>query len=253
MNKAIVLLLAALFALPVLAQKSKKDLVYLKSGGIIRGQIVTYDLDAVKIVSDGNQWVFKSAEIDSVSRYSKSAGEFAVSPKFYFDAAGGVLVGNSGNSQKAPFCYSNSFNYRIDEKLYAGLGLGADFLDETYMPAFAQFQYQFRKSKFTPFVNVQAGYEIPLEGKSRKNFNNYYVTSDSYYYYPGYLYNEKLDNEGGFMINPSIGFLRATSENFGWFFAFGFRYHQLNYSGKNDYKLETNYSRLSLKIGFIFN
>ncbi|HPR85953.1 MAG TPA: hypothetical protein PLG33_07865, partial [Prolixibacteraceae bacterium] len=118
---------------------------------------------------------------------------------------------------------------------------------------FAQIQYKFRNTKFTPFVNLQAGYEIPLEKKSRKNFNNYYTTSDYYYYNPGYQYNEKLDNEGGFMINPSLGFMRTTSDNFGWFFAFGYHYHQLNYSGKNEYKLETNYSRLSLKIGFIFN
>lgn len=253
MNKAIVLLLAAVFALPALAQKSKKDLVYLKSGGIIRGQIVTYDLNAVKIVSEGNQWVFKATEIDSVSRYSKSAGELIASPRFYFDAVGGVLVGNSGNSQKAPFSYANSFNYRLIDKLYAGVGVGVDFLDETYMPAFAQIQYKFRNTKFTPFVNLQAGYEIPLEKKSRKNFNNYYTTSDYYYYNPGYQYNEKLDNEGGFLINPSLGFMRTTSDNFGWFFAFGYHYHQLNYSGKNEYKLETNYSRLSLKIGFIFN
>lgn len=253
MNKLIVLLFIGLLAFPVFAQKSKKDVVYLKSGGIIRGQIVTHDMDQVKINSAGNQWVFKAADVDSVSRYIKNQPEADVSLRYFFDATGGVLVGNSGNSQKAPFSYSNSFNYRLMDKLYAGVGLGVDFLDETYMPAFAQIQYKFRNTKFTPFVNLQAGYEIPLEKKSRKNFNNYYATSDYYYYSPGYQYNEKLDNEGGFVINPSLGFMRMTSDNFGWFFTFGYRYHKLNYSGKNEYKLETNYSRLSLKIGFIFN
>lgn len=253
MKKIFVLLFVGLFVLPVFAQKNKKDAVYLKSGGIIRGQLITHDTGVVKINSVGNEWVFKPAEVDSVAVFSKNQGEPGVSLRYYFDASGGVLTGNSGNSQKAPFSYSNSFNYRLMDKLYAGIGLGVDFLDETYMPAFAQIQYKFRNTKFTPFVNLQAGYEIPLEKKSRKNFNNYYVTSDYYYYNPGYRYNEKLDNEGGFMINPSLGFMRMTSENFGWFFAFGYRYHKLNYSGKNEYKLETNYSRLSLKIGFIFN
>jgi hypothetical protein len=54
------------------------------------------------------------------------------------------------------------------------------------------------------------------------------------------------------MVNPSLGFQRFYSNNYGWFFSFGYRYHQLNYSGENEYKLETNFSRLSLKIGFIF-
>jgi hypothetical protein len=253
MKKTVVFLLAVLSVALVHAQKGKKDIVYLKSGAIIRGQVVTYDLDAVKINSAGNEWVFKATDIDSVSRKFKRMDEPVFSPAYYFDAVGGVLVGNSGNSQKAPFSYSNSFNYRLMDKLYTGIGLGVDFLDETYMPAFAQIQYKFRNTKFTPFVNLQAGYEIPLEKKSRKNFNNYYVTSDYNYYNSGYQRNEELDNEGGFLIHPSLGFMNMTSENFGWFFAFGYRYHKLNYSGKNEYRLETNYSRLSLKIGFIFN
>ena len=251
MKKILTLILALLFFYPLFAQKGKKDLVYLKSGGIIRGQILTNDLDGVKISSDGNQWVFRKSEVDSVSHDSKNKTGAAPKLRCYFDACGGVLVGNSGNSQRAPFTYSSSFNYRLKNNIYLGLGLGADFLDETYMPAFVQFQYKFRNSAFSPFVGVQAGYEIPLEKKSRKSFNNYY--SSSSVYYPGYINYEKLDNEGGFLINPSVGFMRMTSENFGWFFAFGYRYHQLNYSGKNEYKLETNYSRLSLKIGFIFN
>ncbi len=254
MKRAVVLLIVVLFVTQAHAQKGKKDVVYLKSGAIIRGQVITYDMNAVKINSAGNEWVFKKADVDSVSRYLKNNYETSTStsPLYYFDASGGVLVGNSGNSQKAPFSYSNSFNYRITNKLYCGIGLGVDFLDETYMPAFAQIQYKFRSSKLTPFINLQAGYEVPLEKKSRKNFNNYYTSSSSYYY-PGYQYYEKLDNKGGYLINPQVGFMYATSENFGWFFAFGFRYHKINYSGENDYKLETNYSRLSLKIGFTFN
>jgi len=73
------------------------------------------------------------------------------------------LLGNSGNSQKAPFSFTTSFNYKVIDKLYVGAGLGAEFLDETYMPAFAQIQYKFRQTGFTPFVNLQVGYQVPLE------------------------------------------------------------------------------------------
>jgi len=129
--------------------------------------------------------------------------------------------------------------------------LGAEFLDETYMPVFGQIQYKFRDTKFTPFVNFQLGYLVPIEDTRHSQSAVYYDYSSSYYPYP--QSNEQLNNKGGLFINPSIGFQHSSSDNFGWFFSFGYRHHQLNYSGKDGYKLETNISRLSLNIGFIFN
>lgn len=251
-KKILILLMATLYLAPAFAQKGKKDIVFLKSGGIIKGQVITHDMDVVKINSSGNQWVFKTAEVDSISKYSKQKQGTNYNLNFFFDTSMGVLVGNSGNNQKAPFSFMTSGNFRVIDKFYAGVGLGAEFLDETYMPVFGQFQYRFRASGFSPFVNLQAGYQVPLEKESHKNFNNYYVDYSSSYW-PGYQTNQKLETEGGLLISPSIGFQQFTSDNFGWFFSFGYRYHQLNYSGENSYKLENNFSRLSLKIGFIFN
>ena len=252
MKKILILLLTGLFLMPAFAQKGKKDIVYLKSGGIIKGQLITSDLDRIKINSSGNQWVFKTADVDSVSKYSKVVREQSPNQKYFFDTSMGVLIGNSGNSQKAPFSFMTSFNYKVVDKLYLGAGLGTEFFNESYMPVFGQFRYKFRETRFTPIVNLQVGYQLPLEKESRENFNNYYVDYSSSYW-PGYQTNQRLKTEGGFLINPSIGFQQFTSDNFGWFFTVGYRHHQLNYSGDNGYKLETNFSRLSLKIGFIFN
>jgi hypothetical protein len=251
MKKILLLIVASLFMGLAFAQQSKKDLVYLKSGGIIKGQIITNDVEIVKINSAGNEWVFKQTDVDSISRYKRSRKESALAQNYFFDTSMGVLVGNSGNSHSAPFSFMTSVNFKVKGNFYAGAGLGTEFLDESYMPAFAQFQYKFRDTKFTPFVNLQVGYQVPLEDANRSQATIYYDYSSNYYPYP--KNNGKLNADGGFMINPSIGFQRFTSDNFGWFFAFGYRYHQLNYTGDNDYKLETNYSRLSLKIGFIFN
>ena len=251
MKRILLLILIGLILIPAFAQKSKKDIVYLKSGGIIKGQVITNDLDRIKINSSGNQWVFKTADVDSVSKYSKVVRERSPNQNYFFDTSMGVLIGNSGNGQKAPFSFMSSFNYRVIDKLYLGAGLGTEFFDESYMPVFGQLQFRFRDTKFTPFFNLQAGYQIALEDGKRENYINYY--SSSSIYYPYTQTSGKLNAEGGFLINPSFGFQRLTSENFGWFFSFGYRYHQLNYSGVNSYKLESNFSRLSLKIGFIFN
>ena len=254
MKKILILAIALLLLVPAFGQKSKKDVVYLKTGAVIRGQLLTYDLATVKINSDGNLWVFNPSEVDSVSWQTKTKSvDSGLSKNYFFDTSMGVLVGNSGNAQKAPFSFMTSANFRVLDKLYVGAGLGAEFLDETYMPAFAQVQYKFRNTRFTPFVNLQFGYMVPLEDSNNQNYNNYYPSYSDYYPGGQTQTSGKLKTEGGYMINPSLGFQRFTSENFGWFFSFGYRYHQLNYSGDNDYKLEENYTRLSLKIGVIFN
>jgi len=251
MKKILILILSGLFLIPAFAQKSKKDIVYLKSGGIIKGQLITHDLDIVKINSSGNQWVFKTADVDSVSKYSQVVRETSPNQNYFFDTSMGVLIGNSGNGQKAPFSFMASFNHRVIDKLYLGAGLGTEFFDESYMPVFGQVQYRFRDTKFTPFFNLQVGYEVGLEDGISLNYTNFYPQYSDYR--PNQQTGEKLNAKGGFLINPSFGFQQNTSNNFGWFFSFGYRHHQLNYSDGIGYKLETNFSRLSLKIGFIFN
>lgn len=254
MKKILIALIAVLFILPAYSQISKKAVVYLKSGAVIKGKLLINDDQRVKINSAGNEWVFKASEVDSVIANAKTTRERGVALDYFFDTSMGVLLGNSGNNQSAPFSFTSSLNYKVIDKLYLGAGLGAEFFDESYMPVFGQLQYKFRDTKFTPFFNLQAGYEIALEDGNRQHYNDlYYSTSSAYVYYPNPNISERLNAEGGLMINPSIGFQRFSSDNFGWFFSFGYRYHQLNYAGDKGYKLETNFSRLSLKIGFIFN
>jgi len=54
------------------------------------------------------------------------------------------------------------------------------------------------------------------------------------------------------MINPGAGYQRMFSSGFGMSFAFGYQFHRLHYSGENDYGLDIDYNRLTIKLGFIF-
>jgi len=253
MKKLLIILVSLFFVVPAFAQRDKKDVVYLKSGGAIKGQLITHDADVVKINSSGNEWVFKNEEVDSVSTFSKERrklSEQGYKQGFFMDTSMGVLIGNRNNNHSAPFSFMTSLNVRVVDNLYLGAGAGVEFLDESYMPAFGQIQWRFRDTRFTPFINLQAGYQVALEDGNRYPSYRYYDYSSSYMPYPQ-TYTD-IEADGGYFINPSMGFQRFSSNDFGWFFSFGYRYHQLNYSGTNDYKLETNLSRLSLRIGFIF-
>jgi hypothetical protein len=165
---------------------------------------------------------------------------------------GGILAGNPENEHNAPFIFQSSLNYAFHKNLSAGVGAGAEFLKETYLPVTANLLYQFGDKKIvTPFIRLQAGYQFPLESKTA--IDNpydavyYSVRSDYYYNIP-----EKLNAQGGWMANPSVGIIYYTSSGLGISVAAGYRHQKLNYTGVDDYELHVTYNRLSLTFGILF-
>jgi len=166
---------------------------------------------------------------------------------------GGVLIGNSENTKKAPFIFHSAMNYEFYKNFSAGLGAGVEFLNETYLPVTANALYQFRKSKAVfPFVRFRTGYQIPLESTTTIN-NNYYYYYPSYsdVYYP-YQSWEKLKAKGGWLFEPSVGVILYTQAGIGFSLAAGYRHQKLKYTGKNDYTLYAEYNRLLLTFGITF-
>jgi hypothetical protein len=258
MKKLCLLLITALFAIPVFSQP-QKGYVYLKNGTILKGKYqYTEDLSKLQIESAGNLWIFQADEIDRVSsNKEKLTNEFkepVLNSPFSLRTEIGVLAGNSGNSQTAPFSFSSAVNYSILPKLSAGAGIGLEFLKETYLPAFVNIEYKLRNSYSTPYIFLKTGYEVPIEES-----NEIYNGIQPVYYndiWPGpwpQNNNEPLDAKGGFMINSGIGYHRMFSSGFGMSFAFGYQFHRLSYTGKNDYQLDIDYNRLTIKLGIIIN
>jgi hypothetical protein len=257
MKKLCLLFLTAFIAFPVFAQ-SQKGYVYLKNGTILKGKYqYTEDLSKLKIESAGNLWIFQADQIDRVTsnkaELNKAFEEPGFNSPFALRTEIGVLAGNSGNSQTAPFSFSSVLNYSILPKLSVGAGIGLEFLKETYLPAFVNIEYKLRNSWSTPYIFLKTGYEVPLEES-----NQIYYGVQPYYYdympwpYPN-NYNQNLDTRGGFLINPGIGYQRMFSSGFGMSFAFGYQFHRLSYKGENDYQLDIDYNRLTIKLGVIFN
>lgn len=257
MKKLYLLLIAAFLAFSTIAQ-TQKGYVYLKNGTILKGKYrYTEDRSKLQIESAGNLWIFEAEEIDHVSTHKselkKEYEEQNLESAFLLRTELGVLVGSSENSQSAPFSFSSVLNYSITSKFSAGAGIGLDFLKETYLPAFVNFEYKFRNSYSTPYVFLKAGYEIPLE-----DANPVYNNGIQPYYYdimpwpvPNNV-NQEIKPNGGFMINPGIAFQRIYSSGFGMSLAFGYQFNRLRYSGENDYQLDIDYNRLTIKLGIIF-
>ncbi len=256
MKKTILVVLIALIAFPALSQ-TKKGYVYLKNGSVLHGKFKYSDnLEKVKVEASGKTWIFNSSEVDSIvgekALYEKGSNSPGAESPILVRTEIGVLIGNSENSQSAPFSFTSSVNYSIDPHLSVGLGVGIELLKESYLPVFANIEYKFRNPRSTPYLFLKVGYQIPLE-ESQAIYNDIYPVWRDYWPGPGYGNSQgKMDTRGGFLINQGMGYQRMFSLGFGMSVAFGYQFHRLHYSGENDYGLDIDYNRLTIKLGIIF-
>lgn len=247
-----------LITLSVFAQ-TEKGYVYLKNGTILKGKYRWVDNERkLQVESAGNLWVFSSGEIERVTGQREYVAEgMSFSPsvsRFFTRAEIGVLAGNAQNSQSAPLSVTGSFNMRLGSVLSIGPGFGAEFLKETYLPAFMNMELKWRKSLSSPYIFVKGGYQVPLE-ESREVYYDVRPMTSSYIWpgpWPGYNFG-KLEPLGGPLLNAGMGYSHIYSSGFGMSVAFGYQFHRLRYSGEKDYRLDIDYNRLTVKLGFIFN
>jgi hypothetical protein len=240
----------------------KRGYVYLKNGSVLKGRYIYSDsMEKLRLNSGRNTWIFDVSEIDKVSkmrpgRFNEADPEFRsvtfAPPKWFNLTELGILAGNSDNSQSAPLVFCSSVNRKVYKNLSAGIGIGAEFLKETYLPVTANILYRLHDSRFTPYAMLQAGYQIPVEDSRTL----YYQVVPDYIYSSTYIgpgSQSEMKARGGFMINPSFGLMKQTSSGFGMCLSFGYRFHRLHYTSKDDYRLDIDFNRLSIKLGFIIN
>lgn len=258
MKKLSLLLLCTILAFSVIAQ-TEKGYVHLKNGSILKGKYSYFENNRkIKVATAGNIWIFNANEIDSISsKRIDTLNKIEKSPnssKFFYRSELGVLLGNPDNNQSAPFSISGSANYSLTSKLSAGLGLGIEFFNETYMPVFANFEYRIKQSSSSPYAFLKIGYQVPLEEPNAFYYDLYEVWSTSSSIWPRpNIDQEGFETKGGFLINPGIGYQQMFTQGFGMSFAVGYQYHRLNYEGENSYSLDIDYNRMTVKIGIIFN
>ncbi|VAW20313.1 hypothetical protein MNBD_BACTEROID01-1037 [hydrothermal vent metagenome] len=239
--------------------QAKKGHIFLKNGSIIKGKILESAPEGkIHVYSAGNTWVFQKSEIEKLVYNNKSGRGIkndTLTSKFSVHTEAGVLIGNSENSQTAPLIFQTSVNYALTRKLNVGIGAGPEFLKETYIPVFANFEYKFREGDFTPYLFLQAGYSIPVENATamQPDIYPYYSRFSSIRPDPWYNSGDNLKTKGGLMANTGVGVVKMFSPYFGITFSFGYRFSRLSYSGEDNYGIDLDYNRLSLKLGIIFN
>ncbi len=248
MKKSVTVFVTLLFLIPaIFAQKGKREVIYLKNGSIINGQIINQlPSGQIKIKTrDNSVWVFEPGSIDSISHSKKALSQ--IHPGYFNLTEGGIMTGNSDNNHKSPFTITNISGWQFKNHISAGIGAGIEFMDETYLPVTADFRYYFERQGVNPFFGLQCGYSFALD-KPDKIYANPVINSSIGYYSGNSL---EMKAKGGLLLNPSVGICTPLGGNLAFTFSAGYRIMRHHYTRADDFKIDIDYNRLTLKIGLI--
>ena len=170
MKKKIVVLILALTS--AVFSVSARDILSLKNGSVIKGELVEATGEQVKFkTADGSLWVYGMSEVISVTKEKQAeetvAEETEAAPKkkkefskkgYRTQIEQTIDFGDFG-----AFGYDAIFGYQFNSHLQLGGGIGLRALSDEVtgdgfgVPLYADFKVNFLKTKVTPFFDLKAG------------------------------------------------------------------------------------------------
>jgi hypothetical protein len=226
----------------VALQAQEADHVYLKSGSVIRGKILEIEPAHHVRIEDlcGNIWFYGITDVDKITsepfQVNSAQPVQGFGQGFVNMTSLGFLVGASSNMQTAPFSLVMVNGWRSSMGLFAGMGVGIEFLNTTYVPLFADLRYDLGRGDVVPFLLARGGYALP----TNKGYSEYDID---------YAY------ASGPTVAAGAGLKIRTRTHFAWDIELMYRYLQTSYSetyGWNDqvYRYTDKYNRIEIRIGF---
>jgi len=219
------------------------DHIYLKSGSVIRGQILEIEpADHVKVQDMcGNIWYYKITDVEKITSepfelHTSSSRKGGFVSGFVNMTSMGFLAGSSNNQQLAPFSLVMVNGWRNEAGLFLGAGVGIEFLSTTYLPLFLDMRYDISGKDVVPYLLMKGGYSIPM--------TQGYAEYDVEYAY-----------QGGPLVAGGVGLKIRTREHFAWDIELMYRYQQTSSSERygwnsQEYQYDDIYNRIEIRLGF---
>lgn len=152
------------------AVSQTRDVLKLKNGSIVKGQIVapksSQDSSVTIETYDGSVWVVKESEVvwrgnepfkDPAVRYKNRGFE-------HYTELGPLAMSNraSNGITTSAFSFQTTNGYRFNQWLYTGIGVGADlYAVQTFVPIVLSVRGDFlHTGTKIPFYFVEAGHSI---------------------------------------------------------------------------------------------
>ena len=235
--KSFLLFTLFLFLLPVAlpAQTGTEDVVYLKNGSVLRGEIVElHDNGHLKIeIAGRNIFVVMMNDIEKITseklpvqHYFKESG--------YMNRTGFELLHSGGDSSIRVTMVNG---YRFNPHLSAGIGFGITPYNDplTLVPVFLDLNLRFLKANSSPYLFLKTGY-------------NFSVHHDDDI--------ELQDHKGGLLLNLGVGLHFVRSSGTGWYIQAGYNidnsYYEFEGWWPQTVENELSFRRVSMGMGLSF-
>jgi hypothetical protein len=254
MNRIIILLMLTLFAwVDSSAQDADRvDVVVLKDGSFVKGQLVEYIVDSHLIIInlEGEVREFKADRINKVnSKLPK-----VVTPKKggYINTTNlGILMSSQpwqGAQGTVSFHSINGWEFKKIGVF--GIGTGVEFINQTMnIPVFLDAKIPLGKSNVVPYVGAFGGYSFSTHAENDPLYDLLYYSPRTY--------------RGGMMWGAELGLINYTKTRFGITFSAGYQFHSMEttydegfWNGvewkNHEVQEEIKVSRFRLSMGIVF-
>jgi len=238
------------------------DIVYLKDGSVLKGQIVSYeqgrsllfklqngetitlqDANIARIVQDTGEPRSNSYDGLTQTRPKKVKKEpvYNFSERGFYDVLSlGSLNTRTSNSEfKMGISLHNVAGFQFSRMLGIGLGLGIETYGtddrEVIYPVFAEFRGYFNKKIKAPYYTLNAGYGFMATNERE------FIT----------------EARGGWMLHPAVGLRFSANKHsnitadIGYKFQKAYYRRDFNFNGDIEIR-DILYQRLIIRVGFIF-
>lgn len=235
--KLFILSVGILFLLPLTlsAQDKVEDVVYLKNGSIIRGEITELnENEFLKIETVGrNLFVISMDDVENI-RLELVPAQLHFKVTGYMNRSG-VEIMNSDNGSSPRFYMVNG--HQFNSRFGAGFGIGVTPYNDplTLIPFFVDMNFRFLAANSSPYVFLKAGYNFSVHHDKDVQID---------------------DHSGGLLFNPGLGLQFNLRSGLGWFLNVGYNIDNSSYEfqtwGPQTVETDLSFRRVNFGLGLAF-
>ena len=205
---------------PEMQSQIFEDVVYLKNGSIIRGQVIEQKMGEyikIKIVG-GSIFVYKTEEVDKIEKEEKETvfNKYVprrMRPKIYKEKGViahlklGFMPGvNTGGWAVLGVNAHGLLGYHLNPNWMVGIGMGIDgYFPEALTPIYLEGRYYLKQSSLSPYARLAAGYASAIPNWQTVSAN------------------------GGIYLNPGVGVRFGSRSKVHFTFDFGLKLQKAYY------------------------
>jgi len=238
-------------------KSEKEEVLYLKNGSIIRGNIVEQKIgESIKVeLLGGSIFVFRYEEIDSIKTETKLTSIKKEKPEYVIKQKGirtiaetGIITGVSGNRY-----YNNPFDigaqlhmisgWQFNRFLFVGGGIGVEKMAayrQGFAPFYARFSSDFLKKRTTPYIFTDFGYALFWDSDVYREDYSYYKNKGGFYLQAGG--GVRIFTRSNASVNVGVAYKRLSSES-KW---------QYSFDANAQYQMSRIYQRMVFLVGVGF-